>query len=129
VYISGMDTGYNVNKEAESMIREAKKTGFNYIKSTDLDANPLSKLTKQKLLNSGLIVLSTDTPSVYVLTERGNNFKSFKEEDELEMIRRNKMKVDYKNAERIARNYWLTIGIAVVALLISLALLILKLRE
>lgn len=50
-------------------------------------------------------------------------------ENEFKDLTYDKLKYDYKNSVRIYKTYWLTFGMAALALIISLTLLILKLIE
>jgi hypothetical protein len=106
------------------------------------------KLVLDKLINDGFVskypyidpMRNTTLPDFfyenYVITLEGKIFienvgyeTKMADEDRLAEISKRKMKVDVKNAERIAKTYWWTFGFALVALLISLVLLVLKLRD
>ena len=50
-------------------------------------------------------------------------------EKEIADLNYKKLQYDFRNAKRVYKSYWWTFGIAVAAFLISLVLLIIKLRE
>ncbi|HYJ64519.1 MAG TPA: hypothetical protein VEV62_12300 [Parafilimonas sp.] len=67
---------------------------------------------------------------VYKITEIGISYYNYlRDEMEKERLGFEKLKIDTKNAKRIFKTYWWTFGFAVAGFLISLVLLILKLKE
>jgi|ERR1035437_2488747 hypothetical protein len=73
--------------------------------------------------HSDKVYLSEDASKLF-MNEKAKKEKQF----EKDRLANDKLKVDLKNAKRISKTYWLTFGIAVAAFLISLVLLIIKLK-
>ena len=71
---------FDLDRDAERLIIKAQNNGHGYLTKKELEAHALMTSVKQKLLNYNLIIANSDNPTIYYLTERGNNFKSFSDE-------------------------------------------------
>lgn len=116
-------------RDAENLIKQAQDNGFFYITKAQLTPHMLSSAANHLLINYKLITKSEDNDSIYYLTERGRNFKSFEDEKQKAIRKEQKEIIDLRNSLRIFKTYWWTFSIAVAAFFISLCLLFLKLTE
>jgi len=65
----------------------------------------------------------------YKITPIGITYYNYlKNEWEKDILQERKLRIDVKNAERIFKTYWITFGMALLGLAISIYLLILKLK-
>lgn len=123
-----------IDKESslENLIYRAQE-GFGHIHRHELwlesndTAKAFGEAARDKLLAYKLVEYN-EGEKVLRLTERGWQSESFTEENAKIKLANKKLKIDIANAERINATYWWTFGIAVAAFLISLVLLILKLK-
>ena len=91
--------------------------------------------TVLQILEEKEIIKCTDGHSrtQFLLLEKGRNYSSWddlvRSEREASELKKKKENIDLKNAERIFKTYWFTFAMAAIGLVISIILLVLKLRE
>lgn len=89
-----------------------------------------------KMSRDGYLQKSDKLAHMYVITFEGVAFIKqggysalHKNETESKILQEKKMVLDIANAQRVYDSYWVTFGIAIAAFLISVILLVLKLKE
>ena len=113
------------------------------LSSNDTNQHDIRRKVIDILVNEGLAEENKGNPGDYKITQKGqhvvknggyelylNNKENAKwREAEIEELTFEKLKYDVRNAKRIFKTYWWTFWFALVGLLISLALLLLKIIE
>ena len=91
---------------------------------------------KNLLIDKGFIKENSNSKAYTSLTNKGWDFESFDKEDEaanevkrIEKLSADKLEIDYKNAQRVYKTYFSTRAMAIIATIVSVALLLLKLAE